>query len=308
MTTHRHRHRATHSGNDHHLLTSIAVVVVTAFAGYMLVANIDLNRDTVATTNTRELIEKRQDRANALTTEIHDLSVKLDAARELNGNITDWNVPPTVQDTGSDTMLPKVEGPGISVQLDDSQYSLAAMANSDGSADANDYVVHQQDIEAVVDALWHGGAEAMTIQGVRVENTTAVRCVGNVLLLNGHTYSPPYTVQAIGSYDDMKAALDSSPTIQLYLEYVKQDGLGWKVSQEDTLVFDETPSSLQTLNYAKPTDESALGNDSSADASSADPSDTSASDASASVGVNPSAANPSAVNPSTASPTTTQSE
>lgn len=307
MTTHRHRHRASHGGNDHHLLTSIAVVAVTAFAGYMLVANIDLNRDTVATTNTRELIEKRQDRANALTTEIHDLSVKLDAARELNGNITDWNVPPTVQDTGSDTMLPKVEGPGISVQLNDSQYSLAAMANSNGSADANDYVVHQQDIEAVVDALWHGGAEAMTIQGVRVENTTAVRCVGNVLLLNGHTYSPPYTVQAIGSYDGMKAALDSSPTIHLYLEYVKQDGLGWKVSQEDTLVFDETPSSLQTLNYAKPTDENALGNDSSADASSADQPGTSASgassDASASVGVNPSAANPSA-----ASPTTTQSE
>lgn len=302
MTTHRHRHRASHGGNDHHLLTSIAVVVVTAFAGYMLVANIDLNRDTVATTNTRELIEKRQDRANALTTEIHDLSVKLDAARELNGNITDWNVPPTVQDTGSDTMLPKVEGPGISVQLNDSQYSLAAMANSNGSADANDYVVHQQDIEAVVDALWHGGAEAMTIQGVRVENTTAVRCVGNVLLLNGHTYSPPYTVQAIGSYDGMKAALDSSPTIQLYLEYVKQDGLGWKVSQEDTLVFDETPSSLQTLNYAKPTDENALGNDSSSGASSADPPGTSSSgassDTSASVGVNPSAA----------SPTTTQSE
>jgi len=34
----------------------------------------------------------------------------------------------------------------------------------------------------VVNALWAGGAEAMTIMGVRVISTSAVRCVGNTLL------------------------------------------------------------------------------------------------------------------------------
>ncbi|MDD6461165.1 MAG: DUF881 domain-containing protein [Bifidobacteriaceae bacterium] len=238
------------------LIASLAAVMVTALAGYMLVANVNLNRKTTVTTNTRELIEKRQDRANELTDDITELSTKLDAAKELSGNITEWNVEPSVQDAGSDTMLPKVEGPGISVQLDDSSYA-SALSNTSG-ADVNDYVVHQQDIEAVVNALWAGGAEAMTIQGVRVENTTAVRCVGNVLLLNGHTYSPPYTVQAIGSYDAMHQALQDSSAIQLYLEYVKEDGLGWKVNQEDSLVFEKVTSSLQSLQYAKMTDESQL--------------------------------------------------
>ncbi len=248
---HHHRHIRRRS-----VISKIAALMITALAGYMLVANVNLNRKTTVTTNTRELIEKRQERADELTDDITALSTKLDAVKELSGNITEWNVTPTVQDTGSDTMLPKVEGPGISVQLNDSSYA-SALSSTSGN-DVNDYVVHQQDIEAVVNALWAGGAEAMTIQGVRVENTTAVRCVGNVLLLNGHTYSPPYTVQAIGSYDAMHQALQDSKAIQLYLEYVKQDGLGWKVTKEDDLVFEKVASSLQSLHFAKMTDQNQL--------------------------------------------------
>ena len=53
-------------------------------------------------------------------------------------------------------------------------------------------VVHQEDIQAVVNALWSGGAEAMTIQGQRVISTTAVKCVGNTVVLHGIPYGPPY--------------------------------------------------------------------------------------------------------------------
>ena len=52
--------------------------------------------------------------------------------------------------------------------------------------------MHQQDIQAVVNALWAGGAEAMTIQGQRVISTTGIKCVGNTVVLHGVPYSPPY--------------------------------------------------------------------------------------------------------------------
>lgn len=228
-----------------------AVTTVCALAGYMLVANINLNRDTTVTTNTRELIEKRQERADSLSAQIDDLSTKLDYAKQLNGSMTAWNLAPTVQDAGSGTMLPALEGPGISVELDDSQRAASLLQDSGSDeVNVNDFVVHQQDVEAVVNALWKGGAEAMTIQGVRVENVTAVRCVGNVLLLGGHAYPPPYTIQAIGPYEAMRQALADSPAIQLYLEYVKEDGLGWKVSREDSLHFDKATSAAQTLGHA----------------------------------------------------------
>ena len=42
--------------------------------------------------------------------------------------------------------------------------------------DPNRLVVHQQDIQAVVNALWKGGATAVTIQGQRVVSTTGIKC------------------------------------------------------------------------------------------------------------------------------------
>ena len=56
----------------------------------------------------------------------------------------------------------------------------------------DDIVVHQQDVQAVVNALWSGGAEAMMVMDQRLISTSAVRCVGNTLILQGRVYSPPF--------------------------------------------------------------------------------------------------------------------
>ena len=103
------------------------------------------------------------------------------------------------------------------------------MVDSSGSAaNINDYVVHQEDVEAVVNALWAGGAESMMIMDQRVLFNSAVICQGNVLLLQGKKYSPPFTVSAIGPTDAMIRALDDSNAVKLYKEYVSAFGLGWK--------------------------------------------------------------------------------
>ncbi len=62
----------------------------------------------------------------------------------------------------------------------------------------DDLVVHQQDVQAVVNALWAGGADAVQVMDQRLLSTSAVRCVGNTLLLNGRVYSPPYADQRGG--------------------------------------------------------------------------------------------------------------
>ena len=65
-------------------------------------------------------------------------------------------------------------------------------------------VVHQQDIQAVVNALWSGGAEAMTLQEQRVISTTGIKCVGNTVVLHGVPYAPPYEITAIGDLDALQ--------------------------------------------------------------------------------------------------------
>jgi uncharacterized protein YlxW (UPF0749 family) len=118
--------------------------------------------------------------------------------------------------------LTAVAGPAVTVTLSDAPASVAA----DG-IDADLLVVHQQDIQAVVNALWRGGAEAVTIQGQRVISTTGVKCVGNTVVLHGVPYAPPYAISAIGDPVLLHEALASSEPIQIYKQYVGAYGLGY---------------------------------------------------------------------------------
>jgi uncharacterized protein YlxW (UPF0749 family) len=126
-----------------------------------------------------------------------------------------------------------VVGPGISVSMSDAPRDSAG--NYPAGVDPDDLVVHQQDVQSVVNALWAGGAEAMMIMDQRVLTTSAVRCIGNTLLLQGRTYSPPFVVTAIGDAAAMSAALDVEPGVQLLLQYVDKYQLGYEVKVSDSV-------------------------------------------------------------------------
>ncbi|MFC7490540.1 MULTISPECIES: DUF881 domain-containing protein [unclassified Knoellia] len=139
-----------------------------------------------------------------------------------------------------------LEGPGVEVQLDDSDLSSDRLPPG---RTVDDIVVHQQDVQAVVNAFWAGGAEAMMIQDQRIIATSAVRCVGNTLILQGRVYSPPYRIRAIGDPDRLRDILGQSPEIQIYQEYVKAVGLGYEVITHDRLEFPAYAGSI-TPEYA----------------------------------------------------------
>lgn len=126
--------------------------------------------------------------------------------------------------------LVAVHGPVMTVQLND--VPRASGESLPQGATADDLVVHQQDVQAVVNALWAGGAEAMTIMGVRVISTSAVRCVGNTLLLQGRVFSPPFVISAIGDTAAMQRALDSSPAVGIYRQAAGAYGLGYRVTTQ----------------------------------------------------------------------------
>jgi uncharacterized protein YlxW (UPF0749 family) len=126
-----------------------------------------------------------------------------------------------------------VSGRAVRVSLDDAPRDRRVP----GDPSPDDLVVHQQDVQAVVNALWAGGATAMQIMDQRLISTSAVRCVGNTLILQGVVYSPPFRITATGAPDRLRAALDASPEIQIYRQYVDQYGLGYTVKslQKTTL-------------------------------------------------------------------------
>lgn len=164
-------------------------------------------------------IDERRSDAKSLRSDIDRLSSSVSGA-DLDELLT------TVSDLEPATGLTAVEGPGIRVTLTD-----APRTGDDPDIDPNLLVVHQQDIQAYVNALWAGGAEAISLQGQRLMSTTGIKCVGNTVVLDGVPYSPPYVIEAIGDTRGMNRAMDSSPETVTYAEYSRTYDLGLKVEQ-----------------------------------------------------------------------------
>ena len=119
-----------------------------------------------------------------------------------------------------------------------------------GEVKADDLVVHQQDIQAVVNALWTGGAEAMTLQKQRVISTTGIKCVGNTVVLHGVPYAPPYEITAIGDVASLQLSLDASDYVAGYRTYVDAHNLGYEVSTDDDVTM-PAYDGTSVLRYAK---------------------------------------------------------
>ncbi|MDO4913529.1 MAG: DUF881 domain-containing protein [Bifidobacteriaceae bacterium] len=235
-------------GTKRTLIESAAVCVVIAITTFLLITNFRVNQSSSTFSDAGQIVEQRVENIAKLKKEVNELNNQVNTLNKLAGTDTSENN--TTDDNGSNTVLSAVRGPGVVITLDDSPLWEDAVNNSSGNTNANDYVIHQQDIEAVVNALWAGGAEAMMIQDQRVISNSAVLCVGNVLLLQGKQYSPPYKISAIGPTAQMLGALESSAAIKIYKEYVTAFGLGWNVKVENSIELPESPISLQPLRYA----------------------------------------------------------
>ncbi len=140
--------------------------------------------------------------------------------------------------------LTEVTGRGVTVQLDDAPRGTAA-------EHPDDLVVHQQDLQSVVNALWAGGAQGVTLMGRRIISTTAVRCVGNTVVLQGQVYGPPFTVTAVGEPVALRAALDREPGVLLFLRYVERYGLGYRAEAEDRVALPPYDGPLELPSVAR---------------------------------------------------------
>jgi uncharacterized protein YlxW (UPF0749 family) len=228
----RHRSRAARTrGLGWRLVTPLAFVG----AGALLVTSsinsggTDLRPERY--TNLADLARQETERVQELRSDIDGLSAEIETLTEQvdDDDLTDLQA--QIDGLSTPAGLTAVEGPGLTVTLEDAPEEIRESAGDQVS----NAIVHQQDIQAVVNAMWAGGAEAMTLQGQRVVSTTGIKCVGNTVLLHGVTYSPPYVISAIGDVDEMQETIDADPYIAAYLQAVDQWELGWDVEVEDTI-------------------------------------------------------------------------
>jgi uncharacterized protein YlxW (UPF0749 family) len=207
----------------------VGVPVVCLLAGLMIGATHGVSRGGEIRRSDAprlvDLVRSEQSAVGRLSTERDKLANTIDSTHGRSADTALAAMLRRSAELAGDAGLTAVHGPGLTITLNDAQRDANGRFPRDASPD--DLVVHQQDIQAVMNALWTAGAEAIQMQDQRIIATSVARCVGNTLLLNGRTYSPPYTITAIGDANAMQAALAAAPLVILYKQYVVRFGLGY---------------------------------------------------------------------------------
>ena len=216
-----------------------AILAVTIASGLLFsISSLNERKNPAGTSDLATLVRTRQAQVSTLDNEVSSLDAQVQSFSSAPQSGSPDEDAFTARSTSP------VSGPGVQITLSD-----APPGQIPAGATPNDLVIHQQDIEDTMNALWAGGAEAMTVQGVRITNRTVIRCIGNVILVDGTSYSPPYVIQAIGDPDTLRATVTANPRMVNYQAYVTKYGLGWDMQTKDSLSFAPATTSL-TVNYA----------------------------------------------------------
>lgn len=143
----------------------------------------------------------------------------------------------------------EVTGAGVEVVLEDAPAEL----REDTELDLNLLVVHQQDIQAVVNAMWQAGAKAITIQGQRIISTTGIKCVGNSVELHGIPYSQPFVIRGVGDPERIERSIDSSDYLAVYRSQAADPdiAIGWEMDELESFTAPAYAGST-SLEYAVP--------------------------------------------------------
>lgn len=122
--------------------------------------------------------------------------------------------------------LVAVKGPGIRVVLDDSVRDVV------NHAEVNNYIIHEEYLRGIVNALWNSQAEAIAINGERLTSLSEIFCQGTVININGKPQIPPYAIEAIGDSQTLLKGIQFTVKYQLGLTY-NAEAYGIKYHQEE---------------------------------------------------------------------------
>ncbi len=259
MTTHRDRprERAGQDGRRARRLRPWKVFALVSFAaagGLFLTSALDAQGTDLraaSITDLSTLVRNQRGDTDALQQRVADLNKQVNTLSRGVGDKDVDRLQAQVDKVRGPSGLAPVSGPGLTVTLQDAPDDVINRAIADGTPPADALVVHQQDIQAVVNALWLGGAKAITIMDQRIISTTGIKCAGPTVILHGVPYSPPYVIRAVGDPTELQAALERSDYIDAYRVVADEFGLGYKVAGSGRLDLKAYEGTLE-LRYATP--------------------------------------------------------
>jgi uncharacterized protein YlxW (UPF0749 family) len=123
--------------------------------------------------------------------------------------------------------LTAVKGSGIVITMED--------APAKGELDIEDYIIHDNDINSILDELKANGAQAISINGERVVFSTKPVCAGPTIIVNNNRYPPPYVIKAIGDPDMLYEAIETMAQVA----FMRLANIRINVAKQDDIVINK---------------------------------------------------------------------
>ena len=161
--------------------------------------------------------EELKDEILALRNQIQDLEQRGQGSAALVRQLND-----ELQHARIASGLLALQGTGIVFQLEDSVQPVKPGANE------ADYLVTARDIRTLVEELWLAGAEAVSVNGERIAQSSGIIDIGGSTLVNSAFIAPPYQVSAIGP-DDLYEQLSASQGFVAFV-VARADAFGIRLS------------------------------------------------------------------------------
>jgi uncharacterized protein YlxW (UPF0749 family) len=145
-----------------------------------------------------------------------------------------------------------VTGPGMQVVLRAPPGPTASPSARRGAQEdaGAPFILTDRDVRSVVNELWADGAEAISVNGVRLTPTSAIRFAGQAVLVDFQPISAPYTIRAIGNSDQLDVAFAASEVASRYHTLASADGIGFEFTQQSSLSL--PASAAVSPRYASP--------------------------------------------------------
>ncbi|MDP2775349.1 MAG: DUF881 domain-containing protein [Nocardioides sp.] len=131
-----------------------------------------------------------------------------------------------------------VRGEGVRVMVTDE-----ASGTPDGA-------VKDEDLALLVDGLWAAGAEAISVNGLRLTAMSAIRVSGAAIEVNGVGIASPYTVLAVGDKGSLQANFYDTSSGLAFSDLSRRYGFEFDMDNEDELLLPSARPSMRVLRWA----------------------------------------------------------
>jgi uncharacterized protein YlxW (UPF0749 family) len=167
-----------------------------------------------STKQTLEELKVVQDTNKQLETKLSELQQQIVQYEKQSGAVNQ-NLSKELEKARILAATVPVQGPGIQLTISDSDNDR--VPNSGDPAKEIPRILHDVDINRVVNELFLAGAEAVAVNGIRVPTTRSIVCIGPVVKVNDQATTVPVKIEAIGNPKQLITALTMRAGVLDYL-------------------------------------------------------------------------------------------